>query len=276
MTTLALIGGDRRQHTLAKVLTEAGYHVTTRALGNTADTETPLSAARAAILPLPHMRGGLLYAPLCGAPTPLAPLLYALPADALLFSGGADSTLRAVAGTRRIVSYADSEPLAVVGAVATAEGAIALAMEMLPCTLWRTPVAVLGYGRIGKLLAARLAALGANVTVFARRPEARTWASAAGHTARPFDCPEFLQGARVIFNTAPAAVLSTDAIGYLARGTLYIELASTTGIDTTAAGRAGVRVELAPGLPGKCAPETAGKALADVLLPLLYDADILP
>ena len=50
----------------------------------------------------------------------------------------------------------------------TAEGAIQLAMEELPITLHGARVLVIGYGRLGRVLADRLAGLKARVSVAAR------------------------------------------------------------------------------------------------------------
>ena len=47
----------------------------------------------------------------------------------------------------------------------TAEGAIQLAMEELPITLHGARVLVIGYGRLGRVLADRLAGLKARVSV---------------------------------------------------------------------------------------------------------------
>lgn len=51
----------------------------------------------------------------------------------------------------------------IMNAVPTAEGAIQIAMEQTDVTLHGLPVLVIGHGRIGSLLARRLAALGAKV-----------------------------------------------------------------------------------------------------------------
>ena len=56
-------------------------------------------------------------------------------------------------------------------AVPTAEGAIQIAMEELPITLHGAKTLVIGYGRLGKLLSHRLSAMGAKVSVAARKWE---------------------------------------------------------------------------------------------------------
>lgn len=68
-----------------------------------------------------------------------------------------------------VLDYFQDELLTAANAAVTAEGAVLLAMEQLPVTLAGTPVLVTGWGRIGQLLSRKLQALGAQVTVSARR-----------------------------------------------------------------------------------------------------------
>ena len=72
-------------------------------------------------------------------------------------------------------------------AVPTAEGAVQIAMEELPITLHRARVLVLGFGRLGKLAAHRFAALGAKVSVAARKWADLAWAEAYGYGAERID-----------------------------------------------------------------------------------------
>ena len=69
----------------------------------------------------------------------------------------------------RAFDYAAAETFALRNAVPTAEGAIQIAMQELPVVLHRLPVLILGAGRVSRALQPRLRALGAEVTVAARR-----------------------------------------------------------------------------------------------------------
>ena len=66
-------------------------------------------------------------------------------------------------------------------ALPTAEGAVQVAMEELPFTLHSARVLILGFGRVGKLTAHRMGALGAKVTVCAQGYADLAWAAAYGH-----------------------------------------------------------------------------------------------
>lgn len=167
--------------------------------------------------------------------------------------------------------YYAVEEFAVSNAVPTAEGAIEIAMHQLPVTLDGSELLVIGYGRIGKILARKLQALGAQVTVSARRQSDFAWIRANGmRTAETGKLSElFAKGYHpcALFNTVPARVLDRDALSLLDRETRIIDLASgQSGVDITAAAELGLSVIWALSLPGKCAPVTAGRIIADTVL----------
>lgn len=109
-----------------------------------------------------------------------------------------------------LVDYFQREELTVANAAATAESALQIAMEHLDRTLLGMECLVLGFGRIGKLLAYRLHGLGAHVTVTARKPADLAWIRAYGWQA--LDTGR-LDGALcdfgAVFNTVPSPVLAT-------------------------------------------------------------------
>lgn len=148
-------------------------------------------------------------------------------------------------------------------AAITAHCALCLAMEKLPVTLSGCPVLILGWGRIGKCLAKLLQALGAAVTIAARKQEDRAMAHALGYQA--YDLNQLdreLNHYRLIFNTIPAPVLSSEQILHCRNNCLKIDLASQVGI-------AAQDVLWARGLPGKDAPESSGKLIAKTIIRLI-------
>lgn len=140
-------------------------------------------------------------------------------------------------------------------AMITAHCALRYATERLPVTLEGCPVLVIGFGRIGKCLAKLLGGLGANVTVAARKSADRAIALALGYASVPvenMDAPAF----RVIYNTVPVMVLPEGG------SAVKIDLASRPGIG-------GKDVIWARGLPGKDAPESSGKLIAETVMRLV-------
>lgn len=169
-----------------------------------------------------------------------------------------------------VFDYYSREEFAIANAIPTAEGAIAIAMNELAITLDGAKALVIGYGRIGKVLSNRLAALNAETVVTARKPEDLAWIRAAGLRAEETgELRELLYGYHpdVIFNTVPHCVLGRDELERIRKGELIIDLASKPGgVDISAAGALGHKVIWALSLPGKVAPVTSGKIIANTIL----------
>lgn len=229
------------------------------------------------ILPLPAADGTVLHSPLSQFHPSLRQVFDALAPGQLVLAGMADPGLKALAQEHGVclLDYFTREELAVANAVPTAEGAIQIAMEQLPITLHGAQVLVLGFGRIGQATALRLAALGAEVTVAARRWEALAWAKAVGCkgvllsqlTESP--CPF-----QLVVNTVPALVLGREVLKALPAGCLILDLASKPGgVDRTAAQELGLPVIHALSLPGKVAPVTAAAILQTTIYHMLQELE---
>lgn len=145
-------------------------------------------------------------------------------------------------------------------AAITAEAALGLILPRLKCGITEARILILGWGRIGKCLTHQLRSLGAELTVYARKPEDRAMLQALGYhsitrealTGRlpDFDC---------IVNTAPAGILTTEEAARLRPDCFKMDLASTLSIP-------GEGVLHAKGLPGKYKPEASGKLIAKTIL----------
>ncbi len=164
--------------------------------------------------------------------------------------------------------YALRDEFEIANAVPTAEGAIALALDEFPFTLHCAPVIVTGFGRVGKALAERLRALGADVTVCARSASARAEAESMSMKSVDFSALSRTAGhCRILFNTVPAKVIGAETLSALPASSGVIDLASKPGgVDLDAAKALGVNVIWALGLPGKTAPVTAGKIIAETVI----------
>lgn len=167
-----------------------------------------------------------------------------------------------------IQDYYQREELAVLNAIPTAEGAIAIAMEELPVTIWQCPCLVTGYGRVAKALSQRLVALGAQVTIAARRHSDLAWAEESGCKSLPVSMlPEKIREFRLVFNTVPAVILGESTLRQMDPKTLLIDLASKPGgVDFNTAKELGIKTIWALSLPGKAAPQTAAQILKRTIL----------
>ncbi len=145
-------------------------------------------------------------------------------------------------------------------AAITADCAIRLAAQELPVVFQGLQVLILGWGRIGKCLAAQLQAMGARVTVAARKTSDRAILQALGYGTEHIErMGAGLCKYRVIFNTVPTPVLTEQHAEFYAPECIRLDLASKPGII-------GVSTVPARGLPGRMAPESAGALIATTLI----------
>ncbi len=280
---IAFIGGDHRQTVAISLLSEkyevaaAGFDSFLGDLGYATRCVSAADAVKdstAVILPLPYTRDKLhVFAPLSSDEILVEDVISALEPNTQLYGGMLDDYLKS--RVRCAVDYYESEELQIMNAVPTAEGAIAIAMDELPITLFGTNAVVVGFGRVAKLLAHRLFVLGARVTVCARREDDRAYARAYGYDAVDFDgLSDALKSADVIFNSVPYHVISSEMYGFIKSGAPIIDLASRPGgLDFEKAKQYGLNVIWALSLPGKVAPVTAGRIIADTLGKLLKEVE---
>lgn len=280
-----VVGGDMRQAKLAELLSEDGHTVHTWALERAEDVTEPAQGlgeahlADCVVLPLPAVgEEGRLNAPLSAERVPLETVLDALRPGQVVCAGKVNPELQAQAETRglRLFDYFQREELAVANAVPTAEGAVQIAMEELPVTLHGARVLVLGFGRLGKLAAHRFHALGARVSVAARKWADLAWAEAYGYTAEHIEHLDgYLCGYDLVVNTVPVRVLNATRLADLRPDCLVVDLASKPGgVDLETASAQGVRVIWALSLPGKVAPVTAGKIIRDTIYHILNELGV--
>lgn len=281
-----VVGGDLRQVKLAQLLQADGHTVQTFAMEQRpepgvltgSDTLRGIERAHCVILPLPSAgEGGILNAPLSARKIPVEAVIRAMRPGQLLCAGKLPPELTALAKERglQLYDYFEREELAVKNAVPTAEGAIQIAMEELPTTIFGARVLVIGYGRIGKLLAHRLKGMGAKVTVSARNYRDLAWIEAFGYCAEHTDQLQgWLCNYDLIINTVPAMVLGESVLEDVSPDCLVIDLASRPGgVDMESAAALGLKVIWALSLPGKVAPVTSGKIIRDTIYHILQEVE---
>lgn len=187
-------------------------------------------------------------------------ILSDLPEDITVIGGNLNHP--ALKGYRLLDLLKDARYLAQNAAI-TAHCAMTLAASRLPITLADCRVLIIGWGRIGKCLAQLLKAVGASVTVAARKETDRAMAEALGYsavdTATLHHC---LEDFRLIFNTVPEAVIDAQKSGLCPPDCVKIDLASQRGIG-------GNGVLWARGLPGIHAPESSGALIAQSVIRLI-------
>ena len=293
---IGILGGDMRQAVLAKRLSSVGFEVVVWGTGRNCDIgkavritdiSSAIRSADAIVLPLPVSRDGVtLNCPLYKGDSPrLSEILELAEADTVLLGGKIDRafTMKATKKQLSVIDYFECEELQIKNAVPTAEGAIAIALDELPITIFGCKAAVVGYGRVGKVTAKLLGVMGADVTVAARSGEQLAYAEVNGHTPLSLKktpkSPEPLTAlgkCDVIFNTVPYTVFTKEVLESLSPDTLIIDLAGDDGgVDRGAAQSLGIKTVWALSLPGKVAPFTAAGIICDCVLELLREKGVI-
>lgn len=260
MKKITVIGGDKRLKTAVKVLCEKGFTVNTVGLY---DNESGNMDGDVFLLPVPTTKDGeTVFAPFAKRKIYLSEV-----------ADNADKRLLLTCNysfkDKNCIDYGRLDSYSLLNAVPTAEGAIKLAIENTSFTLWQSRVLVIGFGRVGKVLADRLKALGAYVTVSARKPADFALIKALGYkAAETKTVGNTLSDYDIVFNTVDVKVIDERAFENCTVK-LLIDLSSAGGFDLSYAGDCGIHALKAPGLPGITAPLTAGKILAETVTEIL-------
>ena len=254
----AVVGSDARQAAAGRALARAGYQV---------DGPEDIALADYILLPLP----------LDETKTPLAELLRAAKPGTLALGGMLSAQAQDIAREAgvELVDYFAREELTIRNAIPTAEGCIAILMQERKRTLFGSAVLMTGFGPVGQALGVRLAALGAQVTVAARRPAQRALAESLGlRSIELRRLADIVSAFDTVVNTVPAQVLTETVLPQLRPESLIIDLASKPGgTDFAVAERLGHRAIHALSLPAVCAPETAGEAVAQTVCDILRERE---
>ncbi|MBQ9802691.1 MAG: dipicolinate synthase [Clostridia bacterium] len=292
--TFAVLGGDMRQVGLSSRLAQ-GYSVLVWGLpSHTLPTgvqraeswQKAIEAADAVVLPLPASPDSKhLHMPLGGEeeqkPPLIADVLTALPPHVFLAGGRFSPAVKEILARTgvRAFDYFENEDLQQRNAIPTAEGAVEILMHEVPRTVHGLPVVIAGFGRVGRALASLLLAMGAEVTVVARRENALLAAKCMGCHTRLLNGAQAFEGlsdVAAVFNTVPYPIFDAAALRPFTAETLFIDLASAPGgFDAAAVAAGGMRVIFALSLPGKYAPLTAGEIIADTILARMREEGLL-
>ena len=238
--SFGILGGDKRQLFLADSLIKDGYRVmlggfdNLRSIGEItiADVRTALGYSDAVLLPLPSVRAdGSLNAPFAASTLYFDEEEQELLKQKPVFASMKDRLIRAYPALKsaRIYDYAARDDFSVLNAVPTAEGAVECAMSAYEGTIAGARCLVVGFGRIGKILARMLKDLGAEVTVSARSSTDRAYISALGYDFVNTEILTEIRGYNIVFNTVPKLIFDRELLENTDCDTLLIDLASLPG-----------------------------------------------
>lgn len=277
---LAVLGGDDRDLVLIPRLVSLGAKIKVlgfpqlpQLVGTTVVTslEEALEEVQVVLLPVPGTDiHGTIKAKYAQEKLVLTEqLMERLPPKTLVIVGMANPFLKKITAKfqLKLVEIIEVDEVAILNAIPTAEGAIQLAMEQTDFTIHNSSAFVLGFGRVGFAMARTLSALGANVTIVVRKKTDAARGYELGYDVCYFHrITAEISKAHLIFNTVPTLILTENVLRNVDKNTLIIDLASQPGgTDFQVAKQLGIKAILAPGLPGKVAPKTAGEILAKVI-----------
>lgn len=255
MQKILFIGGDSRIIFAMRQLKSKGFSVDSYGLVD--NDSGNIEKADIIVFPVPATKDGITV----NCPLTDKKILFSDIEEKLkgkkVFAGGK------IPISEAYTSYCDNDYYAVLNAVPTAEGAISFCIENTPYTLFGSKILVIGNGRVAKVLISRLKAFKCDITVSARKALDFALIEADGlKVLNTSDVPEKAEDFDIIINTIDVKLF--DDIGIF-KDVMLIDLSSNGCLDFGTVKGTGVRAYKLPGLPGKCAPQTAGKILARTL-----------
>ena len=283
----AIIGGDLRTVKLAEMLAKDENQIYLYGLEKVEDLKNksniiPCNSIKKAIQdveiiigPIPFSsNGNTVNAPFCEKEITIRELMHVINAKVLI-AGGITTEIYDLANDEyiEIIDIMKREELAVLNTIATAEGTIQIAIENTNKILHGSEVLILGFGRIGKVLARKMAGLSAKVTCAARKDEDLAWIQAYGHKATNINSiGENLKQFDLIINTVPYMILTQERLENVKKDSLLIDLASNPGgIDKKAAKDKNIKFIWALSLPGKVAPTTSAEFIKDTIYNIIKE-----
>ena len=286
-TNFTVIGGDLRIIKLAQMLAEDGNKIYAYGVEKAEELKTnsnikiceklseAIKASEIIIGPIPFSSNGKdINAPFSNNQISIREFMHLINAK-ILIAGSITPEVYDLANDEyiEIIDILKREELAVLNTISTAEGAIEIIIANTNKIIHGSDVLVLGFGRIGKVLARKLAGLSAKVTCAARKDEDLAWIKAYGHKGTNINTlGENLAKYDIIINTVPHLILTEERLKYIKDDCLLVDLASNPGgIDKRAAKDKNLKLIWALALPGKVAPVTTAEFIKDTVYNILKE-----
>lgn len=283
--SITVVGGDLRTVKLIEMLDNDGYKVYTYGLENSEEVlnmervelcptlEEAVSASKVVVGPIPLSSDRKrLSMPFARNNVELGDFVSALKGKYLI-AGNIGIKEELDANGIQFTDLLKREEFSVLNTIATAEGTIQIAMEETQRTLHGSNVLVMGFGRIGKVLAKMLDGIGAKVYCEARKNEDISWIKAYGYNPIHLnDLNENLGKFDIIINTIPFQILDEERLNLVKKESIIIDLASNPGgVDRRAAREKNLKVIWALSLPAKVAPLTSAEFIKETIYHVLKE-----
>lgn len=169
-----------------------------------------------------------------------------------------------------IYNLNENNEIKISNALITAEAAIGIIAADSNKTINGMEILVLGFGRLGKMVAKSFSSLNAKVTVEARKDADLAWINAYGYNALNLEnLTENIHKYDIIINTVPFMLLDKERIEKLKKDVFVLDLADERGIDTKEARKRNIKNLWALSLPAKNAPYSYAESIKNVMETIL-------
>ena len=288
MKNFGIIGGDKRNLFLSKMLIEDGYSVKICGFENL-DSYSDLnkiydslknimSDAEYIIFPVvPTSDYKTISAPFSSSSILIDDKLVNLLKNKIIFCGKKEVLYKSNNNFKnlKIKDYSSREDFMIFNSRPTAEGAIYIALKEYNKILFGSNCLVSGFGRIGKVLARLLNAFGCNVSVSARKSSDLSWIETLGYTPIHTNNLDNIEKYDLIFNTVPYIIFDKTLLSTCKKETIIIDLASKPGgTDFEYASMNKIKTIHALGLPGKNTPYTAAKIIKKSIYKIIEEENL--
>ena len=266
--SVLIIGGDKRQKLLLKLLSEDGYNAT-HINENTENFYDVISSNDIIFLPLPVSKDRVhIYSDTDNFRLKISDAVKSIKNTSAVFGGGIPKEVRDYFEDESI-EYHDcliSELFELQNAFFTVQGALKLLLDNTEDYLLGKTVLITGFGRIATALSEMLKNLNMKVTVAARNELQLKTAKLSGFQTINLKELRNLSGFDFIFNTVPYRIFDEKTVSLADRKCVYFELASAPfGVDRELTQKYDIRYVQGGALPGKYLPISSAKLLKEYM-----------
>lgn len=228
------------------------------------------------VLPIPITKDDINLNTVSSCIIKLSDIIPLINIDSIIFGGIFSKILKKQLEemNQKYVDLFDIEEFQIKNALLSAEGAIYYAKQHLDKSIYGSEIAVLGFGRIGKILSYLLYSQGAKITVCARKDKDYTWSKLIGFNGFKIKTDGNKNNLSmidnrfdIVFNTIPYRVLDEEFVEKLNTDTIIIDLASRPfGIDDSLVKKYKLKYYRELGIPGRYAPMSAGEIIGKTII----------
>ena len=266
-----IIGGDLRSFFLAKTLSKEKHEVKLygfEKLENFKECEKydeMIRNSNAIILPIPFSKDNkYIHMPFSNQDILIKEICYYLE-NKIIFVGNIHQDLKEELHKKnnKVIDFMQKEEFAILNAIPTAEATIEIILKNTKKILQNSHCLIMGFGRIGKVLADKLKSLSAKVTCIITNQVEKAWAQVYGYETTTIEniqnnCTKLKQY-DIIINTIPKIIFNEE-LKEFKKETLVIDLASKPyGIDRKIAEQEKLNFIEALGLPRKISTNNISK-----------------